>query len=671
MKRNLSIQFLLFCSLSCVYLSVHAIDKQQDRVTFYPEKPRAGGQIQILFDPQKGDLEYSDEVKAILYILKDGYWNIEQLAMTQKDQRWEVEFPLPDNSSFLALKFIKGDLVKPDIADNNSDQGYYLTLLDRTGKPQPGNAIGLAILKAPSTSGGFLNNYYTTLPITPRDEIKKLLKEEESISGSINANYLVSYLNLKKIALGEDFVKYSKDFVKEELSKKGLPEIYLENLYSFYFFSQRDSILGPEIGDHILKEYPQSNIARFVSYGRVQTMNRNIYENISSIESFFNRYPVQEWRKNPDERGFIYYSLYRVLGSAYFDTKQFEKFTNLYNDLDFKTGNELARWNILRAYMFNTVGKDTLYQISSKVMPYLLEKKNDNSYYEDFSSKDIALKNAVKQLDDRLETHISLLYDLGKYEDARKYFFYLSEERRYATSSLNEINLHVIEKLNLKNEILSHLEMCVKYNAVTPEMLSKLKEIYINKSGDKGKGFDEYLTSLKSDEEKEEMRQYVKSHMTNYPMPDFELESADGGIVSSNQLKDKIVVIDFWATWCRPCIMAFPGMQLVTDKFVQDTQIRIYLVGTMQSGDYKSKSVNFVRESGYRFNMLHDAVNPATGEQDLLFKKLTPFFNSSGIPRKIIIKNGIIRYSSEGYSGSPSKLLDEISLAIEILKDEK
>lgn len=672
LKRSVNILCLL-CFLCCTSLSLSAANSRQERVSFYPEKPRANEQMKILYDPVEGDLEYSDEVKTVLYILRGNRWDVEQLAMVRKAGKWEVEFTLPDNSSFLALKFIQGDLDRPDIVDNNDDKGYFLAIRDREGKARPGNTIGQAILLAPHVYGGALNSYYTSPPAPQPKLIAELLKEEDKISGAEKAGFLVPYLKLQQIALGSGFDKFASAFLDKELAKKQLPEDYLSDLYFAYYFSLRDSILGPQIGDRILKEYPKSNSARFVSFGRVRTSGPDVYENIASIEKFLKEYPISEWRKQPDEKGFMYYTLYRVLGSSYFDTRQFDKFTDLYKEeLDFKTGNELARWNVLRAYMSNSLGKDTLYQVSSRVMPYLLANRNDNSFFDDFStSAEAARKVAINQLDDRLATHISLLYDLGKYEEARTFFFELSEEGKYATAELNEINLHIIEKLNLQNEVLSYLEMCVKYNAVTPEMLDRLKEIYLRKHGDDGKGFDEYITSLKSDEEKEAMRRYVESHITDYPMPDFELESADGSMVSSGQLKDKIVVIDFWATWCRPCIMALPGMQLVTDKFAQDPRVRVYLVGTMQAGDYKNKSVNFIRESGYRFNMLHDAVNPATGEQDLLFRKVAPFFDSSGIPRKIIVKNGVIRYSSEGYSGSPSKLLDEISLVIEMLKNEE
>ena len=166
------------------------------------------------------------------------------------------------------------------------------------------------------------------------------------------------------------------------------------------------------------------------------------------------------------------------------------------------------------------------------------------------------------------------------------------------------------------------------------------------------------------------MKSHVLSNMVNYPLVPFRLEDANGGFVNSMDWKDKIVVIDFWATWCRPCIEAFPGMQLLVDQYAKDTEVAVYMIGTMQFGDYKFKSVNYVRSQGYRFNLLHDAVG-SKGEQDQVFKSLVPLFKSSAIPRKIIVKNGMVRYSSEGYSGSPSQLRDELSTAVEMLRAEK
>jgi hypothetical protein len=91
----------------------------------------------------------------------------------------------------------------------------------------------------------------------------------------------------------------------------------------------------------------------------------------------------------------------------------------------------------------------------------------------------------------------------------------------------------------------------------------------------------------------------------------------------------------------------------------------------MERGDnYKSDIKKYITGSGYTFKVLYDDVNPATEGKDRVFKSMTPVFQSAAIPRKVILKNGVIRYTSEGYLGSPSGLADELSAVIELLKAE-
>jgi thiol-disulfide isomerase/thioredoxin len=48
---------------------------------------------------------------------------------------------------------------------------------------------------------------------------------------------------------------------------------------------------------------------------------------------------------------------------------------------------------------------------------------------------------------------------------------------------------------------------------------------------------------------------------------DWSLKDADGKVHSLSELKGKVVVMDFWATWCGPCKMAMPGLQNLHEKF--------------------------------------------------------------------------------------------------------
>jgi cytochrome c biogenesis protein CcmG/thiol:disulfide interchange protein DsbE len=51
------------------------------------------------------------------------------------------------------------------------------------------------------------------------------------------------------------------------------------------------------------------------------------------------------------------------------------------------------------------------------------------------------------------------------------------------------------------------------------------------------------------------------------PAPNFSLTTGEGKTVDLSKLKGKVVVVNFWATWCGPCRSEIPGMLEVYDKY--------------------------------------------------------------------------------------------------------
>jgi len=68
-----------------------------------------------------------------------------------------------------------------------------------------------------------------------------------------------------------------------------------------------------------------------------------------------------------------------------------------------------------------------------------------------------------------------------------------------------------------------------------------------------------------------------------HPMPAFVLKDLDGNVVSSDHYKGKVLVINFWATWCGPCISEIPDLNEIYNKY-EDKDFDLLAIAS-QSGD--------------------------------------------------------------------------------------
>jgi peroxiredoxin len=132
--------------------------------------------------------------------------------------------------------------------------------------------------------------------------------------------------------------------------------------------------------------------------------------------------------------------------------------------------------------------------------------------------------------------------------------------------------------------------------------------------------------------------------------PSFKAVDVNGAKVSLEDLLGKgPVVVDFWATWCKPCIKELPYVQRLHEKYgPRGAQV---LAVTIDSPKSQSQVKKFVGTRGYGFRVLLDP------DQEI-FRKLQ---GRGSVPYVVVLDaEGVIRYQHTGYRPGDEVELEKV-----------
>jgi peroxiredoxin len=129
--------------------------------------------------------------------------------------------------------------------------------------------------------------------------------------------------------------------------------------------------------------------------------------------------------------------------------------------------------------------------------------------------------------------------------------------------------------------------------------------------------------------------------------PEFTLPNLDGDDVTlSELLEDGPVIVDFWATWCKPCIKAFPDLQDVFDKY-ENCGLTVVAI-SIDGPKSMSRVGSLIKSKGNTFEVLLD---PG--------QKVARKFHVTSVPRTVLVNtDGTIAYAVTGYRPKNHKELE-------------
>ena len=124
----------------------------------------------------------------------------------------------------------------------------------------------------------------------------------------------------------------------------------------------------------------------------------------------------------------------------------------------------------------------------------------------------------------------------------------------------------------------------------------------------------------------------------NQTVPNFKFEVSKGKIASFDDYKGKLVLVNFFATWCAPCRRELPLIQeQIWNKHKDNSRFAMLTFGREHSWD---EVLKFAKDQNLSFPLLPD-----------LKRKVYRLFASESIPRSFLIdENGKIILLSQGYN---------------------
>lgn len=568
----------------------------------------AGKEANYTYTPGNG-ITLPDSIKAYIVNCTPKY-NIAAVPLAKNGNSYTFSYTAADSTPVLAICIAATG--NNAVIDNNKGQMFTMPLYDKQDKLATNITAETAYLLSDyiryifrlNFTQGFIPGMYTTA-------FKQHPEQKDK--------YYLSYL----FAMAYDYGKDGAGPLIKAYNKKVLAENKNETDWHLAYNLCKAAKMDDEAAamqQKIITAFPKGETAKNTFLSNLEKQDENTVNLVAAMQEYMARFG--------DSSQQVKNKFYGMIVSAAVNTNDWAN-VNKYEALI--TDRQNAAWQL------NSLAA-TLAGDSTK-LPHAagLARRAVQTAGENLSAGNLAPDEKERwqgAYDRYASTYALILYKQGNLDSACYYESAIANKNNIDEGG-REILATCIEKLQGAEAARQYIEKQLLQGSTSALLQQQLQLIYTRLNLPQA-AYDKITANAKA-AIKAKAKKEIVDILGSTQAKNFTLKDLAGNTVTLASLRNKVVVLDFWATWCGPCKASFPAMQQAVTNYKDDKDVVFLFIDVWEKGDksnIRKNAAKFIKDNNYTFRVLVDDES-----------KVPPIYKLGGIPTKFIIdKQGNIAH---------------------------